>query len=123
MVKFTADQVKKIIKENDRKRWERELLYHIKVAGIPEPKTQYKFHPKRLYRSDIAWPAIRFMVEVDGGTWLEKSGHQTGVGYERDRIRDAEAFLQGWIVLRVTPGMIDSGVAIHYIEKLFYGRK
>jgi len=122
MKALSPEAVRKLIKKTEREKWEKTLIFQIKAAGIPEPKTQYKFHPKRDFRADIAWPHIRFMVEVDGGTWLEKSAH-SGAGHERDCIRDAEAFLLGWMVLRVTPGMIESGVAIGYIERLFYGRK
>ena len=43
-------------------------------------------------------------------------GHASPDGYERDRIRDAEAIVNGWTVLRVTPSMITSGAALRYLE-------
>src|SRR5690242_17376997 len=43
-------------------------------------------------------------------------GHASPDGYERDRIRDAEAIAAGWTVLRVTPKMIESGAAVRYLE-------
>lgn len=47
-------------------------------------------------------------------------GHASPDGYERDRIRDAEALSLGWTVLRVTAGMIERGEAVTYIERVLH---
>lgn len=128
-LKNLANQPKKIgvlkdaIKESNNKKWETTLLFQIKASGLPTPETQYKFHPERKFKADMCWPLILFIVEVDGGVWLPKGGHTSGVGYTHDRIRDAEAFLLGYRVLRVTPDMIKDGHAIFYIKRLFDGSK
>lgn len=40
--------------------------WHIVAPDLPEPETQYKFHPKRRWRLDFAWPDFRLSVEVNG---------------------------------------------------------
>jgi very-short-patch-repair endonuclease len=45
-------------------------------------------------------------------------GHASPDGYERDRVRDAEALCLGYRVLRVTPGMVERGEAVAYIERV-----
>lgn len=103
-----------------RTRWEEHLLRDIRAAHLPEPHTQFRWHPTRDYRADFAYADGRTMllIEVDGGIWLSKGGHTTGAGYERDRVRDAEALCLGYRVLRVTPGMVERGEAVAYIERV-----
>lgn len=123
-VKRTARSVLlQAIRQNETKKYEIELLTQIRALKLPEPKQQYKFHPARDYAFDFAYPEIKFWVEVDGGTWLKKGGHQTGVGYTRDRIRDCEAFILGWKGFRVTGDMVKDASAVAYIEKFFRGFK
>ena len=45
-------------------------------------------------------------------------GHASPDGYEHDRVRDAEALCLGYRVLRVTPGMVERGEAVAYIERV-----
>ena len=47
-------------------------------------------------------------------------GHASPDGYESDRIRDAEALCLGYTVLRVTPKMVECGVAADYIERIVH---
>jgi hypothetical protein len=112
--------LQKIIEKANREELEDRLAFQIKAVGLPTPFRQYKFHPQRDWRFDFCWPQdSQLAVEVDGGTWMKKSGHQTGMGYTNDRIRDAEAMCRNWVVLRVTGDMVKDGTAIKYIEKLF----
>lgn len=113
--------LKKLLKTHHKNKWEAMLLYQIKVAGLPTPQTQYKFHPDRKYKADFCWPEILLVAEVDGGVWLPKGGHTSGKGYTADRIRDCEALLLGFKMMRVTPAMVKNGMAIDYLGRLFYG--
>ena len=115
--------LQRLNKEAEEKKWEDTLFYQIKVVGIPLPERQYKFHPKREFMADFCYQGIHLIIEVDGGIWMEKSGHTSGAGYERDRRRDLEAFLLGYRVVRVTSAMVEDGTAINGIEKLFRGSK
>ena len=94
----------------------------IKWVGLPKPETQYMWHPTRKFRADFAYPAIKLLIEVDGGTW-GAMGHSRGSGIEKDRIKDAEALIHGWKLFRFTGNMIKDGTAIGYLEKLFKGHK
>ena len=67
---------------------------------------EYAFVPGRRWRFDAAWPAQRVAVEVDGGIW-RMGRHVRGAGYERDCEKLNTAAAQGWLVLRVTPQMIE----------------
>jgi len=118
-----AQEIKRLTDKEKREKWENLLAFQIKAAGLPVPMREYLWHQSRKWRADFAWVRNAFwpwlIIEVDGGQWLAKGGHTTGAGYERDRERDAEAILAGWIVLRVTPRMIESGKALKYIEAMF----
>lgn len=94
---------------------ELDLLSQLRVAGVPEPVKQAKLHPTRNWRFDFAWPALRVIVEVQGGTWTG-GAHTRGAGYERDRRKSAEMQLLGWLVLEFTAGMVKSGEAVGYIQ-------
>lgn len=58
--------------------------------------------PGRRYRIDIAFPAARLAVEVDGWEWHGK--HKAD--FARDRERQNLLTLHGWRVLRFTAGEI-----------------
>ena len=92
------------------------LLWQVKATGLPEPVPEYRFAPPRRWRFDLAWPAHKVAVEIEGGTWTG-GRHVTGTGYERDAEKYNEAALLGWTVLRVTPAMVTDGRALSLIER------
>ena len=107
------------------------LVVHIQARGLPLPEFEMRFHRVRKWRFDMAWPkvwsvdgvrppVVGVAVEVDGGVW--KGGrHVRGGGYEKDCEKLNEAVVLGWRVLRFTPGMIESGMAIGQLEKVLRG--
>jgi hypothetical protein len=106
-----------------------ELLFQCRVAKLPRPKVEWRFHPKRLWRFDLAFTApvyqgsilgfrdIRLAVEIDGGGFVN-GRHSRGKGIEGDCEKYAEAMLLGWRVLRVTPAQVKSGDALRWITAL-----
>jgi hypothetical protein len=42
--------------------------------GLPNPKTEHKFHPDRKWAMDFAWPDLKLAVEYEG----LKHGHEAG---------------------------------------------
>ena len=110
-------------REQEQKQWEDLLWHQIKCMKFPGFIRQYKFHPSRNYEADFCNPSILLILEVDGGTWMDKGGHTTGTGYEHDRERDLEALMLGYKVMRFVPDMVNDGRAIKYIEKIFKGSK
>jgi very-short-patch-repair endonuclease len=117
---------KKILKElsakNERQQWELVLLYQIQKLSIPEPVRYFKPIPGRNFTSDMAYPDIKLLIEVDGAQWV-KGGHNSGYGKERDCEKDALAVLEGYKTLRFPPSLIESGFAVGILEKLFKGTK
>jgi len=90
----------------------------LRAAGLPEPVREYRFHPVRRWRLDLAWPDHMVACEVEGGVWLGRRGRHTHpAGYERDCEKYTEAAILGWCVIRVTPSMIRSGYALDAITR------
>lgn len=71
---------------------------------------EFKFHPKRRWRIDFAFPDERVGVEVEGGTW-SGGRHTRGSGFAADCEKYAQAMCLGWRVLRVTGDQVKSGEA------------
>ena len=111
---------------NKTLKWERLLEYQLKCLGLKDVYlgvSQFKFHPTRQWAYDRGWPELMFVIDIDGGEWMKRSGHNTGNGMRRDREKDCEALLAGYKIMRFTGDMVDEGVAAAYIEKLFKGFK
>lgn len=74
-------------------------------AAVPEFENGV---PGRRYRIDLAFPAARLAVEVDG--W-QFHGRMLG-DFERDRERQNLFTLQGWRILRYPAGVIRSDLSM-----------
>ncbi len=93
------------------------LLFQLQLSGLPTPQREFLFHHKRKWRFDIAWPDLLIAVEIEGGIWVG-GRHVRGEGYEADCEKYNAAQLDGWMVLRFTPGMLKGGKAAAMIEKV-----
>lgn len=96
------------------------LIFQVQAAKLPLPTPEYRFHPVRKWRLDLAWPAQRLYVEVDGGTWVG-GRHNRGKGYEADCEKLNSAAVAGWRGLRVTTAMVRDGRALGAVEQLLGG--
>lgn len=96
---------------------ERELLLHVKAYGLPEPVTQFRFHPTRKWTADLAFVEQKVLVEVEGGAF-RGGRHTTGTGFREDCIKYAEAMCLGYRILRVMPEQIRDGQAIQWLSKI-----
>jgi very-short-patch-repair endonuclease len=94
---------------------EETLLLLIRSEGLPIPEREVRFHGTRRWRFDFAYPNLKIGIECEGGTWA-KSRHTSGAGYRKDCEKYNYASLMGWLVLRFTKGMIESGEAIEMIK-------
>lgn len=95
---------------------ELELLSQIRLLNLPEPEREYRFHPVRRWRFDLAYPEKKIAFEIEGGTWTG-GRHVRGAGFEKDIEKYNEATRLGWKVYRFTSGMIQSGEALKMIEQ------
>lgn len=78
---------------------------------------EFKFHPTRRWRADFHLPDYMILVEIEGGIWMKKGGHNTGFGIMRDMEKHSQAQILGYIVLRYTPNQVKSGQAIAEIRR------
>jgi len=69
--------------------------------GLPAPEAEYRFHEKRKWRFDFAWPDSMVAVEIEGGTFV-RGRHTRGMGHHKDCEKYNQATLLGWRVLRFT---------------------
>lgn len=92
------------------------LRWEIRAAGLPEPETEYRFDPSRRWRFDLAWPAERVAVEIEGGIW-SGGRHVTGSGFINDLMKYNAATIAEWMVIRVTTGMVQDGSALGFVER------
>ncbi len=84
---------------------------------------EFSFHPRRRWRADFFLDGDRkILVEVEGGGWIQGGGrHTRGLGFEKDMEKYAEALCLGFVVLRVTPRQIDTGLAVRWVQQLRLG--
>jgi len=88
--------------------------------GIPTPICEYKFHPKRRFKFDFAWPDKMVAVEQEGGLWMRGgSGHSHPMWILRDMEKGNFASLLGWRVFRFTPQQLRKGEAQAFIKEVF----
>lgn len=89
-------------------RYEKKLYNILNVAcAIPEDRLaiEYRFHPERRWRFDIAVPEYRVAFEVEGGSWMGGK-HVNPIGFAKDCEKYNTALAMGWKVFRLVPQMI-----------------
>lgn len=78
---------------------------------------EYQFCETRNWRADHACPAIRTLIEVDGGIWT-RGRHSRGAGQEADNEKLNTAAVMGWFVLRYSTGQFERGMWIEEVLAL-----
>lgn len=86
-------------------------------CGLPAPVYEYRHIPGRKYRLDVAFPAHKVGVEVQGGLWI-KAAHSTGAGIKRDMEKRNLGILNGWRVLEVEPKDLCSQEIVQALKQL-----
>lgn len=92
------------------------LAFQFRAIGLC-PEREFRFHPKRRWRFDFAFPDQKIAVEVEGGLYVN-GRHTRGDGYEKDLKKYSEAMYLGWTVYRCSNELIKSGRALQVVEKL-----
>ena len=99
-----------------RSGFEQNLIWQCRIAKLPAVTPEFRFHPVRRWKVDLAFVPQQIAVEVEGAVF--KGGrHTRGVGVEADCEKYAELAILGWRLLRVTPRQVKSGVALGWIER------
>jgi hypothetical protein len=100
---------------------EEKFLAQIRAEGFPEPVREYRFHDTRRWRLDFFWDKhltnanYAVAVEVEGGTFMSKSRHTSGVGFEKDCEKYNEVALANILLLRVTGRHIKDRCAVDWL--------
>lgn len=113
---------------------EQELVFQLKALKVPMPVLEFRFAADivgpgpgvrdRLnvaglkdWRFDMAWPAIKFAVEIEGAT-PQGGRHQRMLGFIEDIEKYHTAMDLGWNLYRTSGPLIADGRAVQLIEKL-----
>lgn len=104
-----------------KSKWEQMLAFDLKAAGLVPFCREFVFAPPRRWRADFAYPDMRILIEVEGGTW-SRGRHTRGKGYEADCEKYNAAALAGWLVLRFTANMVEDGRALEATEQAYKER-
>lgn len=109
----------RLVSKQKESRLEKALREQIAEKGLPEPVQEYRFHPTRRWRFDLAWPDYHVAVEVDGAVWVN-GRHNRGSGFTKDQEKFNEATLLGWWVIRVSSEHIKEGQALAWIVRALH---
>lgn len=93
---------------------EETLAFQLTACGIPFDR-QVQPIPGRKFAYDFQVDDL--LIEVQGGVFMDKSGHNTGLGITRDCEKHNLAVLHGYRPLLFTSKMVTDGVAVGLIEK------
>ena len=91
-----------------------------RALKLPEPESEYRFHPVRKWRLDHAWPDRKLAVEVQGGIFSH-GRHVRGAAMLKEFEKLNTAAAMGWRFLYFTPGQIADGSAMPVIESALKG--
>lgn len=79
----------------------RAITHFTATCGL-QTVPEYRFHPTRKWRFDLAWPEKKLALEVQGGIWIQ-GGHSRGSGMVRDFAKENAAAALGWRILKCQP--------------------
>jgi len=96
-------------------KYSRRLAYQLREAGLPQPILEYAFDSQlegggRAWRIDLAWPARKLAVEVDGAV------HRIKSRFEGDLAKRQALQRAGWDLLPVSPQQVRDGSALELIR-------
>lgn len=63
---------------------------------------EYRFCPDRNYKSDFAITGLNLLIEYEGGLFMERGGHNSPAGIQRDIDKYSLAEKLGFKVIRLT---------------------
>jgi len=112
---------KKVVKGR-RSKLESDLESQLILIGLNDFVTDYRFHSVREWKLDIAWPELRFAIEVDGTIKNGQGAHQAVEGMTNDYQKEIEAMIWGWQIMRCTAPMVKSGEAAESALRLLTRR-
>lgn len=97
------------------------MIALLAARGLPEPVQEFRFHPVRKWRFDVAWESLRVAVEVDGATWAQ-GRHTRGAGFRADCEKTNAAAEMDWLVLRYPTDLALDEETLNQIARVLAGR-
>lgn len=97
-------------------------LYYTQM-GLPEPIFEHPHIPGRQFRLDIAWPAQKIGIEVQGGIYARMPGHTAVKQILRDMEKHNLGLLNGWRVFKITPEEVCQLHTINAVKMLMEANK
>ena len=95
---------------------EAQFLFQIRACGLPTPEREVRFHKKRKWLFDFAYPGMMLAVEIHGGVF-SGGRHVRGVGFTKDCEKYSGAAILGWRVLHFTSAHVSIGYAVGKLEE------
>jgi len=77
------------------------------LTGI-EHEYEYRFHPTRKWRFDVAFPQVKIALEIEGGIW-QYGRHNRASSFLKDMEKYNEAAAIDWLVLRCPWEWVEDG--------------
>jgi len=121
-----------------------EIIRQLKSLGLPEPVREFRFHPERQWRSDLAYPEKKILIEFDGGgfgrpvqchhcratvmrklkdgRWSmvrEGGRHSGGLALEKDNEKRNAAIALGFRPLGFAPKHVKDGYAAQLVASIY----
>jgi hypothetical protein len=87
------------------------IQFEREYKPIPKCRLAYDFFIGTLKRS------LPLLVELQGGIWMRKGGHNTGRGIKRDTEKLNLATLNEYAVMQFTTQDVEDGTAIGMVKK------
>jgi len=94
------------------------FLALLKAKGLPQPVQEYRFHPTRQWRLDMAWPESKVALEVEGGIWT-RGRHARGAGMMADMDKYSWAAVMGWCLIRRVPSNLCGEATFTLLQEAF----
>jgi very-short-patch-repair endonuclease len=94
-------KLRKIRKDCNQVVWIKEQLIKWAEKNNQNLDDEHKFHPLRKYKFDFAFPDIKIAVEYEGGLFMQRGGHNSPAGIQRDVEKYNLAQSIGWKVIRL----------------------
>lgn len=101
---------------------EHEATFELQLRAdrMPPYNREWQFC-ERKWRFDFAWPDSKVAVEIEGGIYTQ-GRHTRGKGYESDMRKYNRAAVLGWIVLRGSAAMVQSGELLEAAKEVLLCR-
>lgn len=99
----------------EEKQYENRLYDQLTAEGFRVMR-EYKFHPRRQWRSDLYLPEYGIIIEIEGGIW-SGGRHTRGAGYKKDVEKYNEVEIAGYMLLRFVTDHVKKDQAMPVIRR------